>query len=58
MSVFRVCILTVVLMGCATDLSYETERIWCVGACVLEHSKTERHSETASKSSDNLITDK
>ena len=47
---FRAVILMVVLTGCATDMTYETERVWCVGACVIEHTKTQRHSETQPKS--------
>jgi len=45
-------------MGCATDLSYETDRVWCVGACVIEHSKTTRHSETTSKKPETKKSDK
>ena len=50
MAMFRVLLLTVILAGCATDLSYETERVWCLGACVIEHTQTERHSEDTRKS--------
>lgn len=58
MLVFRVCMLTVTLMGCATDLSYETERVWCLGACVIEHTQTERHSEDTRKSEKSQQSDK
>lgn len=50
MAMSRVILLTVMISGCATDLSSETERVWCVGACVIEHTKTVRHSETQPKS--------
>ena len=50
--------LTVTLMGCATDLSYETERVWCLGACVIEHTQTERHSEDTRKSEKSQQSDK
>ena len=55
---FRALLLTVMMSGCATDLSYETERVWCLGACVIEHSKTTRHSETTKKSEKSDKSDK
>jgi hypothetical protein len=46
---FRALLLTVILAGCATDVAYETERSWCVGACLFEYTKATRHSETTGK---------
>ena len=51
-------LLFVTLTGCATDLSYETERVWCLGACVIEHTQTERHSESTSKKPETRKSDK
>lgn len=51
-AMFRVILLTVMISGCATDLSYETEKVWCLGACIIEHTRTERHSETQPRSTE------
>lgn len=55
---YKTLIITMILSGCATDVSHETQRSWCVGACVIEHTKTQRHSETTSKSAESEISDK
>ena len=57
-AMFRVLLLAVMMSGCATDLSYETDRVWCVGACVIEHTQTVRHSETTRKSEKSEESDK